>query len=123
MRKGHLQLLFETGWIDPADEHPRKSWARDWGKHKPSQKELEEMTNKDGKRISTLYLQSRRDFREEKTIIEKLFFDSGHIVIASPRYHPGVLKWLVMVLKWLGQRKVMLSPLFYMILSILSAPV
>ena len=90
MRKGHLQLLFETGWIDPADEHPRKSWARDWGKHKPSQKELEEMTNKDGKRISTLHLQSRRDFREEKTIIEKLFIESGHIAIASPRYHPEV---------------------------------
>ena len=41
-----------------------------------------------GKKNAALFLNNRVDYRNESTVIEKLFRQYGHIVIASPRYHP-----------------------------------
>jgi len=89
MRKGQAQLLFETGWIDPSLKDPKLQWTKGWGKHKPSEEELKTKQNKaTGKWNASLHLAHRRDFREERTLIEKLFAAEGHIAVASPRYHP-----------------------------------
>ena len=88
VRKGKLQLLFDTGHIDPAKAES-KEWINNWGKHKPTDEEQRTMKRaSDGKKNAELHLARRRDFREEQTVIEKLAAQHGHLVLASPRYHP-----------------------------------
>ena len=101
IRKGTRQLLFETGHIDP-DLNLKavsKGLVGDWGpSYKPSPEEItrqEKITRKTGgttfrKRVATAILQSRRDFQEEQSVIGKLFVAAGHMVIASPKYHPEI---------------------------------
>ena len=101
MRKGKRQLLFETGHIDPrlSLQETTRLWLNDWGKYKPSVDKLKQMRKLaknrlgnvvPGKKNATLHLQNRRDFKEEKTVIEKLFLVAGHLTIASPKYHPEI---------------------------------
>ena len=102
MRKGKMQLLWETGWINPADkdEHGqptpdgRTQWLNDWGaKYTPTEEQLEKAqkpTKRGMKHIATARLNKRKDFQEERTVIEKLFNEHGHLVVASPRYHPDM---------------------------------
>lgn len=90
MRKGKAQLLFETGWIDP-DEPTPKGWTNNWGKHTPSEEELRTgQRSGGGKRNAEWQLESRKDFKNEKTVIEKLFIKHGNFVVASPKYHPEI---------------------------------
>ena len=104
MRKGRRQLLYEMGQIDPSYDAKEfgNSWVSDWGKkgktpYIPSEKEARTKSKKvqsNGtvvwKKNATAFLQARRDFKEEKSVIEKLFVDAGHLVIASPKYHPEI---------------------------------
>jgi hypothetical protein len=89
IRKGKAQLLWETGSIDPKLTKTGAKWINDWASgYTPTETEVVEKTRADGKKNASAYLAGRRDFQEEKTVIEKLFIDDGHLVLASPRYHP-----------------------------------
>eukprot|EP00750_Incisomonas_marina_P011084 INCI16338.4.p1 GENE.INCI16338.4~~INCI16338.4.p1 ORF type:complete len:399 (+),score=61.48 INCI16338.4:383-1579(+) len=91
VRKGKAQLLWETGWIDPNLTSTASTWINNWGKHKPTEQEQRDKKRaSDGKLNAELHLASRRDFREEQSVIEKLVSKHGHILQASPRYHPEV---------------------------------
>jgi hypothetical protein len=43
-----------------------------------------------GQRVATAVLDAMEDFLGEASIIDKIFLDAGHLVIASPRYHPDL---------------------------------
>jgi hypothetical protein len=91
MRKGKAQLLYETGWVDPAETAPGKDWMNNWGSYKPTPEEQRTgRRSKDGKRNAEMHLEGRKDFQNEKTVIEKLFIRHGNYVVASPKYHPEV---------------------------------
>jgi hypothetical protein len=91
MRKGKAQLLWETGWVNPTiSANIGAEWVNDWAHgYKPTEQELKTKTRtSDGKKNATLFLDQRKDFAGEQTVVEKLFCRYGHLVIASPRYHP-----------------------------------
>ena len=91
-----MQLLYERGWVDSALKTVNGKWAAGWGttrrhKYMPTKAELAAMQKKNnGPRIAELVLNSHRDFREERSIVQQLFMQRGHLVVASPRYHPDV---------------------------------
>jgi hypothetical protein len=92
-----LQLLFERGHVDPA-EKTRNKWCSEWGKnnkknYEPSDEEATSHVKKlTGQRVATavLDLDAMEDFLGEASIIDKICLDAGHVVIASPRYHPDL---------------------------------
>ena len=91
MRKGKAQLLWETGWVNPTiSANIGAEWINDWPNgYKPTEQELNtKKRTSDGKKNATLFLDQRKDFAGEQTVVEKLFCRYGHLVIASPRYHP-----------------------------------
>ena len=91
MRKGKAQLLWETGWVNPTiSANIGAEWINDWAHgYQPTEQELKTKTRtSDGKKNATLFLDQRKDFAGEQTVVEKLFCRYGHLVIASPRYHP-----------------------------------
>ena len=94
--KGMLQLLFERGHINPADATSAK-WCSDCGKQKnkkpyePTDEEVRTQLKKlNGKRVASALLAAMDDFLGEVSIVEKIFLDAGHLVQASPRYHPDL---------------------------------
>ena len=90
-RKGKAQLLWETGWVNPTiSANIGAEWINDWAHgYQPTEQELKTKTRtSDGKKNATLFLDQRKDFAGEQTVVEKLFCRYGHLVIASPRYHP-----------------------------------
>ena len=96
--KGMLQMLFERGHVDPADKNS-SNWCSEWGKQKENKKKPYEPTDEEAtthfkkatrQRVATAVLNAMDDFRGEVSIIEKIFLDAGHLVIASPRYHPDL---------------------------------
>lgn len=100
MRKGALQLLYETGHIDPniTKYNDAKALFRaDWAPKRPptpEEKAAKQYINaageKEGKKVARQFLKDRVDFKNEKSVIEQLFLDNGHLCIASPKYHPEV---------------------------------
>jgi hypothetical protein len=94
--KGMLQLLFERGHVDPADKNS-SNWCSEWGKlknkkaYEPNDEEARSHWKKlTGQRVATAVLAAMDDFVGEVSIIERNFLDAGHLVIASPRYHPDL---------------------------------
>ena len=45
-------------------------------------------TGKKPAKVAELWLAARHDFVNQPTVLERLFREKGHIVVASPRYHP-----------------------------------
>ena len=94
--KGTLQLLYERGWVNPTLKTVHGQWAGSWGTknkqaYKPTKAEIAAKQKKnDGPRIAELVLNAHRDFLAERSIITQLFMEKGHLVVASPRYHPDV---------------------------------
>jgi hypothetical protein len=94
MKKGKAQLLFETGHINPTLDTPAQEWINSYGpKYVPSVEEQKTKTQKGtdkkpAKKVAELWLAARHDFVNQPTVLERLFREKGHIVVASPRYHP-----------------------------------
>jgi len=91
-----LRILYERGWVGPSLKTVNGKWAAGWGtthkrKYKPTKEENVAMQKTDnGPRIAELVHNSHRDFREERSVVTQLFMQRGHLVVPSPRYHPGL---------------------------------
>lgn len=90
LQKGKAQLLFETGHIDPSVSKPGTLWMNSWASgYNPSAEELARKTHREtGKKNAEMWLAERHDFRNQPTLIERNVLAAGHLLIASPRYHP-----------------------------------
>ncbi len=51
-------------------------------------KTLKGTDKKPEKKVAELWLAARHDFVNQPTVLERMFREKGHIVVASPRYHP-----------------------------------
>ena len=83
-------MLFETGHIDPSVSKPGTLWMNSWASgYNPSAEELARKTHREtGKKNAEMWLAERHDFRNQPTLIERNVLAAGHLLIASPRYHP-----------------------------------
>ena len=100
MRKGALQLLYETGHIDPnitTYQDAKALFRADWSPKRPptadekaAKQYINDSGQKEGKKVAKQFLKDRVDFKNEKSVIEQLFLDNGHLCVASPKYHPEV---------------------------------
>jgi hypothetical protein len=99
--KGMLQILFERGHIDPKDAAGNKHWQAEWGtvnkkKYEPTDEDVKQKRKKSadgsygGKKIASATLAAMEDYLGEVSIIENVFLEKGHLLQASPRYHPAM---------------------------------
>ena len=96
-----LQILFERGHIDPKDAAGNKHWQAEWGtvnkkKYEPTDEDVKQKRKKSadgsygGKKIASATLAAMGDYLGEVSIIENVFLEKGHLLQASPRYHPAM---------------------------------
>jgi hypothetical protein len=112
LAKGKAQLLYETGHIDPTLTKPSSQWINAWANgYKPTAEEVSTKTHQStGKKNAELWLAARDDFRNQPTVIERDVLAAGHLLIASPRYHPemagGGIEYCWGKAKWCFRRHV-----------------
>ena len=78
-QKGLRQVLWERGWLDPRKKYTMKGVA------------VAGVINERSSLISLMA--SCVDFRNERTLMEELILDRGHVFDKSPKCHPEVRGW------------------------------
>jgi hypothetical protein len=87
VRKGKAQLLWETGHVSPAHDNIGVEWINDWAKDERRGDSIDGTTHRRQEECHPAQ-EARVDLQQENTVLEKLFIRYGHLVLASPRYHP-----------------------------------
>jgi hypothetical protein len=98
--------------VGPTLTKPSSQWINAWANgYKPTAEEVSTKTHQStGKKNAELWLAARDDFRNQPTVIERDVLAAGHLLIASPRYHPemagGGIEYCWGKAKWCFRRHV-----------------